>query len=252
MSTRRSYKASGGSKKATMDAIRSQRSAQSQAAYMIKRNPVLRGQARSFSSYSGNYKYGARDSELKFFDNTPSFAFATAGAVVQLLTIPQGVGQSERVGRKIRVKSIVCNVSVYLNGTGAAAATGMDRIRFVLVQDMQANGAACDFGSVANGVFSSASVDALRNLDNVSRFKILKDWDMTLLSAAGVSGAWQYAAKAVNKYIKCDIPIEYDNSATTGAITTIRSNNICLLAINTVTNGGCALSGTIRIRYSDA
>lgn len=246
------YKPSGGSKKATMDRIRSQRSAQTAAAYAIRRNPVLKGQVRSYSSYSGNYRYGGVTSELKFFDNTINVTTPAAGNVTQLLTIPQGVGQSERVGRRITVKAIVCNLTTYMNGTGVAAAIGMDRVRFVLVEDTQANGAACDWGTVSNGVFASASVDALRNLDNSARFRILKDWDLVLNCTAGVSGAWQYAAKSLNYYTKTNIKIEYDSSATTGAIGTIRSNNICLLAIGQTTTNGCNLSGTIRIRYSDA
>lgn len=38
--------------------------------------------------------------------------------------------------------------------------------------------------------------------------------------------------------MKCNIPIEYDNTATTGAITTQRSNSIAVLAFSATTGGG--------------
>jgi len=252
-SRRRSDFKSSGYRARTVAAIRAQRSAQAQAAYMIKRNPVLRGNARTSSNYSGNYRYGrSSNPELKFFDNAISTSTPTAGTVSnQLLTIPQDATQSGRVGRKIVVRKIVCNLTALINGTGTAAAIGSDRVRFVLVLDKQANGAACDWASVGNGVFTAANVDALRNLDNVQRFKIIKDWDLALNCTSGVSGAWNFQAKAINFVHNCAIPIEYDGSVTTGAIGSIRSNNLCLLVIGTTVNNGASLQGTIRIRYTD-
>jgi len=244
------YKPSGRSKKATMDAIRAQRSAQSQAAYMIKRNPILRGNARTSSNWSGNYRYGRSSAELKFFDTAFNTTTPIAGTVGQLVTIPQDATQSGRVGKKIVVKAIVCNMTFRINGTGAAGTAGNDRIRVVLVLDKQANGAACDWSSVGNGVFATTGPDALRNLDNSHRFRVIKDWDVSMNATAGVSGAWQFNSKSFNYYTKCFIPIEYDNSVATGAIGSIRSNNLCILVCGLAADN-CNVSGTVRVRYTD-
>lgn len=192
--------------------------------------------------------------ELKFFDNTLAANLSTTGAVItggQLLTIPQGVAQSERIGRKLVVKKIVWNLTFVLNVTGAAATVGCDRMRLMLVQDKQCNGAAATYSTVADGVLSANGVDALRNLDNIGRFNILKNWDIPLNSTAGVSGAWQQYAVCETGSVTCNIPIEYDNSVTTGAITSIRSNNIFILGCCAATNSGVSVLGTVRIRYTD-
>lgn len=226
-----------------------------QAASIIRKTPALRGYARTSSSYTGGYRYGSGSAELKFFDNTLSINVSTTGAVPtggQLCTIPQDATQSGRVGRKIIIRRIVCNLTAVFNVTGAAATVGGDRVRFVLVQDTQCNGAAADYNSLGNGVFATNGVDALRNLDNVSRFKILKNWDFSLNSTAGVSGAWAQVSRPMNAYISCNIPIEYDNSVTTGAIGSIRSNNIFLLSCCAATNSGVSVVGNIRLRYLDA
>jgi len=140
----RSYKPSGyRSRKQTMDAIRAQRSAQSAAAAMIRRNPTLRGYARTGGSYTGRFKYGGKSAELKYFDNAISFNFDSTGEVPatgQLCTIPQGVAQTERVGRKITIKKIVAKLTITL--ATPTDAIGSDILRLALVQDTQANGAA--------------------------------------------------------------------------------------------------------------
>jgi len=236
-------------------AIVDQRSQMAQAAMIIRKTPALRGYARTSSSYTGGYRYGKSGAELKFFDNTMNFNFSTNGAIPtggQLCTIPQDATQSGRVGRKIIIKKIVCNLTALINITGIAAVAGADRVRLVIVLDKQCNGAAADYNSLGNGVFNVNGVDALRNLDNVARFTILKDWDFALNCTAGVSGAWNYACKTLNTYISCNIPIEYDNSVTTGAIGSIRSNNIFLLACCGARDSGVTLQGQIRLRYLDA
>jgi len=81
--------------------------ATARAAATIARNPSLRGYARSNSAYSGRFQYGGQRPEMKFLD-TEYAAYniaGNAGSVSTLLTIPQGVGQSERIGRKITVRN---------------------------------------------------------------------------------------------------------------------------------------------------
>jgi len=253
MSSRRrsDYKPSG-YRARTMQAIRNQRSAQAAAAAMIRRNPTLRGYARSGGSYSGKYKYGGKSAELKFFDNAISFNFDSTGEVPatgQLCTIAQGVAQTQRVGRKITIKKIVAKLTITL--ATPTDAIGSDILRLALVQDTQTNGAAATFSGVG-GVFETDQVNALRNIDNTSRFRVLKDFRLQMNPTAGVSGAWVAVKKTCDFNINCNIPIIYDGSATTGAIDTIRSNNLFLVARGGATDDLYTCVGNIRLRFLDS
>ena len=162
-----------------------------------------------------------------------------------MLTIPQGDEESERVGRKITVKSI----NGLLNITGNPA-VGNDFLRLSLVQDTQANGGAATYSGVG-GVYETDVVPAMRNLDNSARFKVLKNWLIPVTATSGIVGAFGTISKHLKINLKCNIPISYDSSATTGAIGTIRANNLFLLARAQVSDDASSCAGVIRIRYSD-
>lgn len=179
-------------------------------------------------------------------DTSNSFTFDTTGEVPatgQLNLIPQGVAESERVGRKVTIKSIMMHGTM----TAGVAGTGGQTVRMLLVQDTQCNGAATTYATVMNGT----NTWPFRNLDNIDRFRVLKDWKICLNAQAGVAGAWQPTKRFINFYKKCNIPIEFDNTATTGAITTIRSNNLFLLAIADSDDDVTNYTGVTRIRYTD-
>jgi len=245
----RKRSSTGPSPAAKRRAILDQRSQMAAAATIIRKSPALRGYARTAGDFRNVSR--AASGELKFFDNTFSDLITTTGTIKQLLTIPQDATQSGRVGRRINVRKIVYNLSFVYNVTGAASSIGCERVRFLIVHDKQCNGAAADWASVANGVMNVATPDALRNLDNVARFQVLADKDIVINSQAGVSGAWQQCSGIRNGVIPCNIPIEYDNSVATGAITSIRSSNIFAIAICQATTNGTSLLGQLRIRYTD-
>ena len=57
----------------------------------------------------------------------------------------------------------------------------------------------------------------------------------------------------INIYKRVNIDMEYDNSAATGAITTITSNNIFLLAGTAGSSDDLiSVGGTCRLRFTDA
>lgn len=219
------------------------------AAVTIAANPRLRGYARTYSRYSGKYRYGRQQAELKFLDTATSFTFDTTGEVPatgQLNLIPQGVGESERIGRKVIIKSIQCRWRCVPNTTNWIGGV----LRLMLVQDTQCNGAAATYSGVG-GVLEDDTVTAFRNLENTSRFIIHKDWLFSLTPKAGVVGAFNTESRVVQFYKKCSIPIEFDSVAATGALTTIRSNNLFLLARSSVDDDVVQCLGVVRIRYLD-
>jgi len=211
--------------------------------------PVSR--QKGFLRTGGFYgRFEGRGGEQKFLDtslndlvNATAEVPATGG---QLCLIPQGVTESERVGRKCTLKSIYVKGRMLLQpaaGTANAAAISM-----WLVQDTQANGAA----AAVTDVLTASNVNAaLNNLSNSSRFRILAHKQWVLTPKAGVEGAFNDDVKWFKIYKKVNIPLEF--SSTTGAITELRSNNVFMIWGST--GGGAddtvGIAGTSRIRFSD-
>jgi len=210
---------------------------------------VVPGSTRTAGFYR---RYPQSSNELKFFDTDVNFtvdATAEVPSTGQFSLIPQGVTQSTRVGRKAMVKSI------HLHGycsVAPGAVGGSDPIVLYLMLDKQCNGAAATVTG-DTGIFTSANVMQMNvNLANGDRFKILKRIELVMNAQAGVVGALAPSVKTFNWYGKCNIPIEFDPSASTGAITTIRSNNIFLVAgAAGQTDDTVTCLGTCRLRFSD-
>lgn len=192
--------------------------------------------------------------EIKFFDTALSFtidATAEVPATGQLSLIPQGDTQSTRGGRKCVVTSI--NVKGNFVMVPAGAAVSAETVYLYLIQDKQCNGAAATV-SGDTGIFTSANLStANMNLSNSSRFVILKKWVVPLMATAGVTTAYNNSICPFDFYRKCNIPLEYDGAATTGAIGTIRSNNIFLVAgTSGITDDLVTVAGVARLRFADA
>ncbi len=217
------------------------------------RSRVVPGITRT-GGYYGRYAYGkGKQGELKFFDTALSFQVDTSlevPATGQLSLIPQGVTESERVGRKCVIKSIQIEGIAAL--TPAASATTAVLSYIWIVLDKQANGAVAT-ASGAGGVFTSTVAgSALRELSNQTRFRILKKIVIPNAPMAGVSAAFNSAVKSISCYLKCNIPLEFN--AATGAITEIRSNNIFLLAGSAgsgVQDDLVTVTGNARLRFAD-
>ncbi len=173
--------------------------------------------ARSFRAARG---------ENKFFDTSVDDAvIAATMAITNLGVIPEGDGESERVGRKITVSQVLWKYQCIIPSTAAVANTS-DIIKMFLVMDTQTNGA----------VFTSTDLldtdvwDSFRNLSNTQRFKVLWTHDMVLKAQAGAGNGTADAFAEDTDYViggkKVSIPIQYDNTFDDGRIGTVRSNNL--------------------------
>jgi len=190
--------------------------------------------------------------ELKFLDTVePQSAVAAAGTLgqVSLNIIPQDDTESGRVGRKVSIKKFMVKALMILPAT-TVAANSVDRIRLMFIVDRQANGAS---PTVAQILATPSTIDSFQNLANASRFQILYDKTHTISANAGGAPTATPSFSQENRFVKIskkvDIPIEFDSTAATGALTTIRSNNIFQVAW---TQGAFITLGyTCRIRYSD-
>jgi len=184
--------------------------------------------------------------ELKFFDTTLAATVATTGGVVNpnLVIIPTGDGQSNRDGRLITIKSIGIKGFVQIPSQAAVGATS-DVCRIMVIQDTQANGAAFNVGNV----LAQTTWLGMMNLENGSRFKVLQDKSYTLQCTGGLAAATFEATKQWGFYMRCSIPIIYDASAATGAITSQRTNSIAVLIISE--GGFASVQYQARVRFTE-
>ncbi len=210
-----------------------------------------RGFRRGFDRTGGYYgRYRGPGFEKKFHQIAIDDVAVAIGMNVQtdLLTIPEGVGEEQRIGRRITIKNIGWHYTIKLLTTSTPASTA-DHCRVMLVQDKQANGA-----TAANtDVLDTSDVFSFNNLANSSRFRVLMDKNYSLSSQ---SGAWDGTNDQFGEYLiydsffkKVNIPIEYSNDLTTGVVSTIRSNNI--IAIVGSQGGFVKFDSIIRFRHTD-
>lgn len=228
--------------------------------YQGKRNPQRKYARRgSVSTYNRGYTrtsgfYGRYNrvslrnssvSELKYIDTTINASAPSTGAILPaagtLVPIAIGTGPSERIGRQVKVKSINAYITLTKNSSGNAT----DVVRIILCLDTQCNGSA----PTVTDILATASVNSFRNMANSKRFVVLKDTEQTITSTTWNGTAFAPITRQLDIFRKVNYSIEYDQTLNTGAITTIRSNNLVLLAItayNTID-----VLGTVRIRYDD-
>lgn len=197
--------------------------------------------------YWGRYTPGS--GELKFHDqNNSHFNVSNTGLIAAntIVNVAAGTGESQRVGRKIRIKSLHLRYTVTLQQTTTLTDTD-DGLRVIVYHDKQANGAA----AVTTDILETGDYLSFNNLSNKNRFTVLCDKYHDMSSQAGAFDGTndQFARKTITKtfHKMLDVPIEF--SSTTGGLTEIRSNNIGILVISD--NGVVDFIWQSRVRYSD-
>lgn len=173
--------------------------------------------------------------------------------------IAAGSDYSQRLGRKVTIKSIYLLLNVhYVDGAAQDAPQG-HTCRMWIVLDTQANGTTPTF----NSMFASATSvsTTMNNLDQRMRFKILKDMRFTLPPYDG-TGATAFAktlgtftgSKVFKIFKKVRIPVIYN--ATGGSIGSISTNAIHLVFASQANGNGNVLSNvawdlSYRLRFVD-
>ncbi len=214
--------------------------------------PAQRGYVRR-AGYYGRYSR-ASDGERKFVDTDLDAVFTTITAAMESANvniIVQGNTESQRIGRKVVLKRIDCKGLMTLPAATDASNTS-EVVRILLVCDKQTNGAAF----VGTDLWETDSWRSFNNLANSSRFKVLKSVTYTFNASAG-SGrgstdtlSYGEVARPWKMGVDLNIPIEFDNSATTGVVTSQRTNS--LWVVTQSTTGSVVMSvSTARIRFVD-
>lgn len=197
-------------------------------------------------------RFSGPNAEMKFLDTTVgTTTIATTGTLLStsLLVIPQNNTESGRIGRKCTVKQLSLKGNIDLAVATLSNQTS-DVLRIIVYVDKQTNGIAATVG----GILATATYNSFRNLSETGRFSILMDKSYGLQCPAGqgdgVTFSFSETARPWSMNRKLNLPIEYDASATTGVLTTIRSSNIGVMAISKA--GIAKFDFVARVRYSDA
>ncbi len=216
---------------------------------MKRRRKFVAGRDRVGGYYG---RFAGAGAELKFFDTLFAVSpVANDGTSLQpsMNLIPQGVTESTRNGRKCTLKSINMKLSVSLGEKDAVAdPAASDSIRIIFYLDKQCNGAT----AVVSDILETSLLRGFRNLSNQNRFVILSDkyhninYQTLASDTVGVVSSAS-VIRTTTWYRKLNIPLEF--SATTGAITELRSNNIGILLISS--NAAGVVSMNVRVRFSD-
>lgn len=179
--------------------------------------------------------------ELKYFDLNISTSvqneFWNIIGSLALCSIQQGVGASQRVGRKIRVRGIVMRGKAEIANVPDTAVTARFPGPYTMdfLWDKQCNGAVAQ----VTDIYSSANSQGLPNPLNDERFKFIKR-----IARDDPSSPFTQ----VNCKINCNQVISYD--ASTGNISDLTSTNL-LVTMVTPFDSTPTFSGILRILYVD-
>lgn len=222
-----------------------------QAYNYIPRMPRYRkGYGRTGGYYRKNgygVGHGHMQPELKFHDTVfdTNNISQIGNTKNDSLSIPTGTGESDRIGRKCKIRLYSWRYVLTLNPT-TLGSTAHDQVRLYVIWDKQVNGTDATIAEV----LESTEVNSFRNLANKNRFRVLGSRTHDLVNRAGAGNGTTDTFSSDMQYgefnIKCNMDIEY--SGVTGAIGEIRSNNILLIAISL--DGRTKIQSKIRVRFS--
>ncbi len=182
--------------------------------------------------------------EMKFSEDTTTAAPQitwTIDADIGL-SVAQGTGQSQRIGRKISIHSIEGIGELMLDPVAGGDSA---LFRWYLLQDKQANGTS----PTALDIFENDDFKTFFNLANEGRFRVLAQGKSAFNRFD--SGATEVAKWFnVKRFFKRPIVIEY--STTGGGIGNRTTNNLIFVHTRTILGGGQVMGIDLqwRIRYT--
>lgn len=184
--------------------------------------------------------------ELKFVDYSYAGNVGTSWAlempaVGSFNAVAAGSGESERIGRKIT------NNSLFIRGVLRENTSGIvcSRTRLVLVKDCQTNGA-----SLTPATIMAGGIDSFRNLEQISRFKVLYDKTFVLTPMISHDGTTKFTNVPLRSFsinVKLTGDTLYDGP--TAGISDITDNSYHLISICSVSTG-VTLTYDARFRYT--
>lgn len=191
--------------------------------------------------------YTRSNVEKKFIDTAQaSYDCDTTGSVTCLNLCDEGTGISQRIGRKICIKSV--QVRGIVRPVDATSSDNTTRI--MLIWDKQVNGVIATISEI----LSAATAHSFMNLDNRERFVVLMDKQFAVgrrSDASGNSGSPN--VYAVNKYKKMPAGSITIYDGTGAGIADVNTGALYLVTIGSqAAAAGSVFSAACRVRYTDS
>lgn len=181
--------------------------------------------------------------ELKFYDDeltTRAVVATVAGSEQDPPTTlccnspVQGDGESERIGRMCYFTSLELRGWVLFSAAaGVAAPLVPGYVRILVVKDRQSNGAQFNAEDVLLAPDGNNSTEAMRNLEFLQRFVILKDIivHQTIYGGVGTAADADYNAQQVPWRCNVKLNMKTLYTGTTGTISNVIDNSIHIMAM---------------------
>lgn len=188
-------------------------------------------------------KYAEKKNIENNLDATGSTAETAIAPIACLVITTQGAGATNRLGRRILVKSIFVRGRVYCPSN----MTGVGAMRIIIFQDKEPNGAV----PTITQLLVTDHIVSLSNLGNSKRFKILAEIGTPngcMMSSDTDEGF------LFERYIKCNIPVVYNDVNTSGTALDVLTNGIyaaIYLGCGGVLSNPPLLSCRCRVRFVD-
>lgn len=167
--------------------------------------------------------------------------------------ILQGVGESQRIGRTYRIMSCFIRGYISRNSQTLQAAPIDDNwVRMALVLDTQTNGLAFAPQNVWTDTATFKIAD-MQQLENSTRFKILKDKVFRIPSNSMTSGAGEFAADKVIIPFKIGykfrMPLKVRCASTVATVAAISDYSLHMVAC--AADNLCKITYNSRLRFLD-
>lgn len=167
----------------------------------------------------------------------------TTGSIALLNTVPQGAGTSQRVGKKIKLKSLQMRGGMANNSTAVTSNPA-----YMIVYDKRPTGTL----PAITDILDTAHSASFLNDNNTARFQILKRVDQ-MMTGNPSSFFNQTSVKNADRFINLRGKIQVFNNVGTGAIGDIDQGALYLVTVGDVAAGTSAstLAAGFRLRYWD-
>lgn len=197
--------------------------------------------------------------EKKFLDETKaatSIVATTAGAEMDPTTvnccnaIAAGAGESQRIGRNVKILSWhIKGTLIHTAGAGATLKPSTV-VRLIFLLDKQTNGAQFNSEDV---IEDATNVEhGFRNLENSSRFRILKDTQFTLNNATSAGDGAVNDSGETSRTFKYNFRfrgLKSHYKSSTPSVADITTNSLHIMAFASA--AGDTLQYESRVRYTE-
>lgn len=204
----------------------------------LKRAGLLRMSARNLN------RRGLADKETGFVDLAAgSFVNNTTGTIALIATVAQGASVNQRIGKKIRLKS------VQVRGTTISGSAGIFcDCAALLVYDRRPTGSLPGI----TDILDTATAASMNNDANSGRFVILRRWDW-IMTGNSTTPATGNEAQSFDKYVPINGKQIVYKAAGTGAIGDIEEGALYFVSVGNQAAGTGASAMTIgfRTRFVD-